>query len=356
MLPDFPPSRRSTAIGIAGATGGLGAVAGPALGSVLIEAFSWRAIFLINVPLCLLVLVVGPRFLRESRDPAASGRIDLLGVAIGTSAVALVMFAIVQSESWGVADWRGVALFVIGLALLPVLVRRSRSHPEPLLDLGLFRFQSFRASNVGIVLYGFAFPAGFLVNSLVLQDLWGQSIRTTGLALVPAPFIAALWSPVSGRFADRYGHRWVLGAGCSLCAVGYGLFALLLDETPAVFSGFVPLSLVAGVGVGLTVATWSSANIADIPASKFGVAGATFNTARQAAYALGVSVAITLIATGSGDSGEKAAGYQWAWWWIAGCYVLAAVAIMTLFPAGSSFDRQGEDAIDSADQAAPTEV
>lgn len=78
VLPDFPLSKRGTVIGIAGAAGSLGAVAGPALGSLLIELSSWRAIFLINVPLILLVLAVGPKMLHESKDPSATGRIDLL--------------------------------------------------------------------------------------------------------------------------------------------------------------------------------------------------------------------------------------------------------------------------------------
>ena len=97
MLPGFPPNRRSTAIGIAGAMGALGSVVGPALGSFLIDLFSWRAIFIINVPLCLIVLLLGPRLLAESKDPRATGRIDLVGVPMGTAAVALIMLAIVQS-------------------------------------------------------------------------------------------------------------------------------------------------------------------------------------------------------------------------------------------------------------------
>ncbi|NNE72654.1 MAG: DHA2 family efflux MFS transporter permease subunit [Acidimicrobiales bacterium] len=337
VLPDFPPAKRSTAIGFAGAAGGLGAVTGPALGSILIDAFNWRAIFFLNVPICLLVLVLGPRLLRESSDPDATGRIDYIGVVIGTLAVGLLMFSIVQSEAWGISDARVIGLFIVGALLFPALVARSRRHPEPLIDLSLFQFQSFRSTNVGVTLYGFAFTAGFLVNSLVLQDLWGQSIRVTGAALVLPPVVAAIISPISGSVADRIGHRWVLGLGSTLCGIGYLAYALILDEAPHVFDRFVPIGLIAGAGVGLTVATWSSAGISDIPPPKFGVAGATLNTTRQAAYALGISVCITLIA--SGASKLDFAGYQRAWFWVAGCYFLSALAIVIMFPAGSSHDR-----------------
>lgn len=337
MLPDFPPARRSTAIGLAGATGSLGAVTGPALGSFLIDVFSWRAIFLVNVPLCLLVLFLGPRLLRESSDPRATGRIDLAGVVIGTAAVALVMGSIVQSEEWGLDDPRVIALFFIGLALFPILIRRSRDHDEPLINLELFQYQSFRSTTIGVTLYGFAFTAGFLVNSLVLQDLWGQDIRTTGLALVPGPLLAAIASPITGNLADRVGHRGLLTIGSLMCGTGYLGYVLFIDETPQVGSVFVPISLITGVGVGLTVATWSSAGLSDIAPERFGVAGATYNTVRQAAYALGVSVVITLIASGASDL--DVTGYRRAWMWVTACYFASAAAVWLTFPSGSAADR-----------------
>ena len=298
MLPEFPPARRSTAIGIAGATGALGAVVGPVVGSILIDLFSWRGIFWLNVPLCIIVLVIGPRLLSESNDPDATGRIDLLGVVFGTAGVAMVMFAIVQSESWGVSDRRVLLLAVVGFGFVVTLVQRSRTHPDPLIDLELFRHRSFTSANIGVSLYGLAFTAGFLANSLLLQDVWNLPIRDVGLALAPSPLLAAAVSPVVGRWADRIGHRWILGAGCCSCGLGYLLYVLTLTESSAVWSRFVPISMLVGLGVGLTVATWSSAGISDVPAAKFGVAGATYNTLRQAAYGLGVSVVITLIAAG----------------------------------------------------------
>ena len=112
---------------------------------------------------------------------------------------------------------------------------------------------------------------------------------------------------------------------------------LLLTEDPTVWTRFVPLSLVSGFGIGLTVATWSSAGLADIPTAKFGVAGATVNTIRQAAYALGISVTITLLATGVDDVDLSA--YRWAWGWITLCYLLAGLAVVLTFPSGSSQDR-----------------
>lgn len=350
MLPEFPPTRRSTAIGVAGATGALGAVVGPVVGSILIDLFSWRGIFWLNVPLCVLVLIIGPRYLSESYDPNATGRIDLLGVVIGTTSVAVIMYAIVQSESWGVTDWRVIALFIVGLALIPLLIQRSRVHPEPLLNLDLFKYRSFTSANIGVFLYGLAFTAGFLVNSLLLQDVWDLPIREVGLALAPGPLLAAMISPVTGRWADRIGHRWILGVGCAACGLGFLLYATVLSAESSVWTLFVPISLIVGVGVGLTVATWSSAGIADVPPSQFGVAGATYNTLRQVAYGLGVSVVITLISHAGESSFE---GIRWAYLWVVAGYFAAALAVILTFPAGSARDRADEDARIAATASPP---
>lgn len=342
MLPEFPSSRRSTAIGIAGATGALGAVAGPAIGSVLIDVWSWRGIFWLNVPLCLLVVIIGPRLLNESSDPEATGRIDPVGVPVGTAAVAFIMFAIVQSESWGIVDWRVVALMLVGLALVPVLIHRSRVHPEPMINLELFQFRSFRSANIGVFLYGLAFAASFLTNSLLLQEVWDLPIRTVGLAFMPAPILATVVSLLSGSYADRVGHRWLLAGGCGLLGAAHLVYLVLLGDTPQVWTAFVPLSLLGGLGVGLTVATWSSAGLSDIPEERFGVAGATYNTLRQAAYGLGISVVIALIASSADVSGAATiSGIRWAWVWVAVCYFFAAISVAITFPAGSSRDRSG---------------
>ena len=147
-------------------------MSGPAIGAFVAEEWSWRGVFLINVPLCLLVLAIAPKLLSESKNPDATGRVDLLGVPIGTAGVALVMFAIVRSESNGLGDPLTAALFIIGIALIAALVRRSRHHPEPLIETDLFKHRSFTSTNLALAFSSMAFTSGFLVNSLLLPPLW----------------------------------------------------------------------------------------------------------------------------------------------------------------------------------------
>lgn len=352
MLPEFPATRRATAIGVSGAAGSLGAVVGPFVGSILIDVFSWRSVFWLNGPLCILVLVLGPRYLRESRDPDASGRIDLVGVVLGTGAVSSAMLAIVQSEPWGVTDARVVTMAVLAVVLVVGLVRRSRVQPEPLIDLSLFAFRSFTSANVSVVFYGLAFTSGALVTSIFLQDVWALPIREVGVSFVFAPLLAAAVSPVTGRWADRVGHRWLLGVGCASSGLAYLLYIVVLDEEVALWSRYVPVSLLLGFGIGLTVATWSSAGISDVPPARFGIAGATFNTLRSAAYALGVAIVVTLVAS-AGES-PTLAGVERAYAFIAGSYFVAAIVVIVTFPAGSARDRAVASAVsDDAGEATP---
>ena len=337
VLPDFPADKRSTVIGITGATGALGAVVGPALGAVLTDVWSWRGIFWINVPIAVFVLSVAPRLLRESKNPDATGKIDLVGVPIGTAGVGLVMLAIVRAESWGIFDPRVLGLAAIGFLLMWLLVRRSRHQSEPLLELDLFSLRSFASTNAGLALYSIGFTSGFLVNSLLLQELWDEPLSTVGAALVPAPLLATFVSPIAGRYADRIGHRWILAGGSALCAIGYLLQPLPLDDTSAVWTVFVPVGLIVGIGVGATIATWSSAGLTEVRPAQFGTANATVRTTQQVGYALGISVTVAILANVSSD--PQLSAFRWAWLFVGGAYLAAAVVIAVTFPPGSTAQR-----------------
>lgn len=182
-----------------------------------------------------------------------------------------------------------------------------------------------------------AFTSGFLINSLLLQELWGQSLAVVGTSLVLAPLVATFVSPVAGRFADRIGHRWILAIGSALNGFAYLSYIFVLDENPSVWTTFVPISLFVGVGVGATIATWSSAGLSDVNPAQFGTANATVRTTQQVGYALGISVSVAILADVSNTA--NIADFRWAWLFVGGSYVAAAIMIAATFPSGSSDDR-----------------
>ena len=337
-LPEFPASRRAMAIGFWGAMGALGAAFGPSIGALVIEWLSWRAVFLLNVPTGILLFTAASRHFVESRDPAARDeQLDLIGVPLGTAGIAMVMIAIVQGETWGYTDPATLAFLVAGLTMLPLLIWRSLTHPRPLLDLGLFRVRSFWSSTGAFFLYSLGFIAGFLMNSLLMQRLWDYSVLETGFGLTPGPLIATALSAPAGRYADRWGHRWLVAAGAATCAVSYLLLMLRVEAEPSYLTVFLPSNINLGVGVGLSIASLTSAALADISPTRFAVGNATVRTVQQLGGAMGIAIVVALFGDPVVD--ELVAGFERAYLWVAGAFAASAVAMAMAFPGGSAAQR-----------------
>ena len=333
VLPQFPLAKRGVAIGVWGAMGALGAAFGPSVGALLIEASNWRLIFLINVPIGALVVLAATRFVPESRDETASGPLDVVGVPVGIVGVALVMWGIVRSESVGWSSPSVLALIATGLALLPVVVWRSARHPAPLLDLSLFRARSFSVAVAAFWFYSLGFTAGFLLNSFMLQRLWGMSVLATGFALTPGPIVGALSSAPLGGLSDRIGHRWVVTTGALLCSGSYLWIRLMAGEEQEFVRVFLPASLVLGLGVGATIAGLQSAAMSEIAPHQFASANATIRTVQQVGYAIGISVVLTLAAD------LDLAGFRAGYSWVVTAFFVAAAVLAWLYPSGSAASR-----------------
>jgi EmrB/QacA subfamily drug resistance transporter len=334
VLPQFPLARRGTAIGLWGAMGALGAAFGPSVGAVLIEASDWRLIFLINVPLGIIVVAAARRLVPESRGDETTGALDLIGVPVGISGVALIMWGIVRSETGGWADPTVVSPIVLGLLLIPFVVWRSARHPSPLLDLSLFSQRSFSAAVAAVWVYALAFTAGFLLNSFMLQRLWGMSVLATGFAMTPGPIVGAATSTMFGGLADRVGHRWVVSAGAVAAAAAYlWLLVLMTDEQQFVVV-FLPATLLLGLGVGATIAGLQSAAMSEIDPHQFASANATTRTVQQIGYAIGISVVLTLVAD------LDLAGFRAGYTWVVACFFASAVVMAVAYPSGSAATRQ----------------
>ena len=296
VLPEFPIERRSAAIGVWGAVGGLSAAAGPLLGATLIEPIGWRGLFFINAPVCALALVMGARLLVESRDPTATGLPDIFGAVLATSSVALLVLGIVQGEEWGWTASSTLVAFALGGLLLAVFLLRCWRADDPVLDLSLFRMRFFSVANASALLFSVGFFAMIFVNVQFLTGVWGYSVTGAGLAFTPGPLASAVVSAPAGRLADRYGHRVVVVPGALLYALGIMLIVWRVPTTPDYWSTFFPASMVSGVGVGLTIATIGSASNAFLPPTRFAMGGAVNATVRQVGAALGIAVVVALLA------------------------------------------------------------
>lgn len=303
VLPEFPMERRSAAIGVWGAVGGLSAAAGPILGSVLIDPVGWRGLFFVNAPMCMLALFFGRRLLVETRDPNAQGIPDIGGAVMATAGVGLIVLGIVQGEDWGRGSGRTVAVFAVGVILLAVFVWRCSRITDPVLDLDLFRQRYFSVANTSALLFSAGFFGMIFANVQFLTGVWGYSITGAGLAFAPGPFLSALVAAPAGRLADRVGHRVVVVPGVLLYGFGAFLLVWRLPAEPNYWGAYFPAFVCTGLGVGLTIATIGAASSAFLPPHRFAMGGAVNATLRQIGAALGIAVVVAIL----GDLGTPAA-------------------------------------------------
>ena len=297
ILPEFPGERRSMVIGIWGASAALGAALGPSIGALLIDATSWRWIFFVNVPVGALILVLTPRFVRESSDPDARGGFDVVGVPAGTLGVALVLLAVVEGERWGYLSARSVGSVLVGLTLIVLLFVRSARHPSPLIDLSLIRIRSFWSAGVGQIFFITAFIATILFHTLLLQELWGWSVLAAGFGVVPGPALAAILGGPVGSIVDRVGHRNVVVFGSLMAAINPLWLMSTVGPESSWATTLLPAQLCLGVAVSCSFATYASFGLRDVPAARFATASAMLRTLGSIGFASGVAISIAVFSS-----------------------------------------------------------
>jgi EmrB/QacA subfamily drug resistance transporter len=297
LLPEFPLEQRATATALWGATGAVAAATGPSLGGVLVHATDWRLVFFVNIPIGLAALVPARGLLREVKQ--AGGKLpDALGTVLLAAGVAALSLGIVKGQDWGWADGKTFAALTAGVLLLIAVVYRSSTHPAPIFELSLFKVRSFSAAVSGTFLFSLAFYALLLCNILFLTEIWHYSILKAGFAVTPGPLMAAISAAATGRFADRYGQRVLAVPGPLVFASGCLLFTQALGADPHYLSNYLPATLLTGVGVGMSFASFSSAAVAELPPTRFATGSAIASCLRQVGAVLGISVLIALLGGG----------------------------------------------------------
>ncbi|HEY4018791.1 MAG TPA: MFS transporter [Pseudonocardiaceae bacterium] len=308
ILPEFPPHRRHIAVGTWGTMGAAAAALGPTLGALLTEYASWRWVFLVNVPICAVLLVLGIRALRESRDAKAKGIPDPLGVLLIAGIPALLSFAIIEGPDWGWADARVIAAFVLAALLLPAFIVRSGRASRPVMNLSLFADRQFSLVSIANLLFSTAFYGMLLGNVIFLQTVWHYSVLTAALAAVPTPLVVTAVSRSAATLASRIGYRTVMLVGGICWAVGSAALATVLGPSPQWLTAWLPWAILLGLGIGLTLPVQASAAVQSLPPAEYGVGSAINASFRQLGAVLGISVFVAVL----GNNGI--AGFHHVWW------------------------------------------
>ena len=294
LVHQFPdPRARARALGVWGGMGSLGVALGPVAGGVLVTVAGWRSIFLVNVPICLLTIVVLRRYATESpRNP--DRRADVPGLLLGvTMLAALTASFITAGEQGWLAPLPG-ALLAAALVTGLLFVRAERRHPHPLLPLTLFRSRELSgATGVGMI-FNLALYGTLLCLSFYLQQARHEPVLATGL-LLPSSVFTGAGSLASGRLTARLGPRPPMIAGLTLAAAGTALLATAGTSTPLAL--IVAGSLLIGL-ISLAMPAMTAAVVGAAGREHAGVASGVLNAARQSGGALGVAVLGSLLGRG----------------------------------------------------------
>lgn len=295
----FPDGReRARAVGIWAGAGGLSLVLGPVLGGLLLRAFSWPAVFLVNLPVALaaaLVIAAVP----ETHERSA-GRMDLPGQALGAASLALLAAAAIQGGRHGFSTSLPVALLASGTLALVGFLLVERLRPEPMLPLGYFRNHAYAAANVAGLIMGFVMFSLLFIFALYFQQVAGYSPLQGGLGFIPLCGAFAITGPLIGRNIHRTGH-WPPMA-CGLALIALGSLLLLRLGAHSGYHAVWPAFLIIGIGYGITSTPMAAAVLGAVPPDRAGMASSTMNTARQIGGVFGIAILGSMLPAASGAS------------------------------------------------------
>ena len=293
----FRPGDRARAIGAWSGLGGVATAFGPLLGGWLIGAISWRAIFLINLPIGIFVIWAASRHVPETRDPMASGRIDVAGAVLAAVGLGGTTYALIEAPEGKLPAV--VVTAVIGVAALIGFFMQERRSANPMLPLSIFRSKQFSAANaVTFVVYAALGVVFFLLVSF-LQISMGYSPIAAGSASLPVTALMLVGSARAGALAQRIGPRIPLSVGPLIIAAGM-LLMLRINPGDSYVSTVLPAVIVFGLGLTLVVAPVTATVMAAVDSANSGIASGVNNAVARVAGLLAVAV-IPVVAGLTGD-------------------------------------------------------
>ncbi len=290
----FRGKDRGVAFGVWGATTGLAVAVGPLLGGVLTSGLSWRAIFLVNLPIGVLTVVIALAKVAESKAPQAR-RPDWVGFVLFTAALSALVYGLIESNQRSFSSSLVIGCLVGAALLLAVFVVVERRSSHPMFDLSLFAKPTFSGGAIAAFGLSGSLFAMLLYLVLYLQNVLGYSPLQTGLRLLVLSGGILATSTLAGRLTSRVPVRMLIGPG--LLLVGVGLLLMRGLGAGTSWTHLIPGLIVAGVGTGLVNPPLASTAVGVVPPQQAGMASGINSTFRQVGIATGIALLGTLFAS-----------------------------------------------------------
>jgi EmrB/QacA subfamily drug resistance transporter len=329
---------RNRALGVWAAMGGIGGSAGALLGGVLTQGFDWPAIFVLNVPVGIAVVLAGRRLIPATGPADHEREFDLAGAVLISGGLTAVVYGIVRTDSLGWGS-QGVLLpIAAGLAMLALFALvEGRIARDPLIPLGVFKLPQLRAANLIVALLYFAIFAMWYFVSLFLQKVQGDDALLAGVSFLPMTLLFFFGSASAPKLVARFGVRPTLVLGMGLATVGFLVLATI-SPSSSYAAAVLPGGMLTTVGAGLSLVPATIVAVKGVPPEQNGLASGVVNTSRLVAGTFGIAVLSTLatsrandlLAGGHGQLDALTDGYKLAFLISAGICATGAVAAATL--------------------------
>ena len=305
---NFPPEMRGRSLGVLGSFVSLGSIAGPGIGGVIIQKYTWHYIFLINIPIGIFAFVLGYFVFPKSKKKDIPLNLDYLGFILFDMFIISLFMGIFIGQVIGFTKLSIIILFIIAVCSFIGFIFREKRAKNPLIDLTIFNNKSF---SVGLTCAVLIFSSNLFMNTLLpfyLQDTLKLSSLMSGFILMCVPIAMVIVAPISGALSDKIGAKGLTFLGLFIVSVSQLLFILIGLKTT--ISYLVILTLLAGTGVALFQSPNNSIIMSSVEHNHLGIAGSINSLARNIGMVTGLSLSTTILYSSmTQKAGYKVNGY-----------------------------------------------
>jgi EmrB/QacA subfamily drug resistance transporter len=331
-------AERNRALGLWAAMGGVGGSAGALLGGALTQAFSWPAVFIINVPVGIAVVLAGRRLIPRLDAVANERRLDVPGAVLISGGLTAIVYGIVRTDSLGWGSLGVLVPLALGIVLLGLFALvEGKLAADPLIPLDVFKMPALRAANLVVALLFAAMFGMWYFVSLFLQEVKGDNALLAGVSFLPMTLLIFAASATAPKLVARLGVRTTLGIGMTLATIGFLVLATV-EASSSYAVAILPGGMLAALGTGWSLVPATIVAVKGVPPEQNGLASGVVNTSRLVGGTLGLAVLTTLATSrtngllggGTAPLDALTSGYRLAFLIGAGLCLLGAAAAVTL--------------------------